>query len=204
MKEKKVTNLTIEEKIAHLQAAAMEEARAEGNAIMTQHRNTLEELFHDHCKEATRQAEARIKAETVHAKQQLNMAASKAQIELKRELSKVQTDIKHRLFKEAEVLLDEYMKTEDYTKLLISYLEKAASFAGNEKVILYINPSDADKKEELESYTGLALTISKEDFIGGIRAVIRERNILIDYSFKSSIETIRRDFLFEGGAQNGK
>ena len=32
--EKKVTDLTIEEKLAHLQTAAMEEARAEGSAII--------------------------------------------------------------------------------------------------------------------------------------------------------------------------
>lgn len=195
--------MTIEEKIAHLQAAAMEEARAEGNAIIKQHRDTLENLFKEHREEAIRQSETRIKAETTNAKQQLNMATSKAQIELKRELSKTHTELKQRLFEEVEQLLNEYMNTEEYKHLLVSYIEKAAAFAGGEEMIIYINPTDSTIKDYLEEHTGLKLTISKEDFIGGIRAVIRGRNILIDYSFKGSLENARKKFLFEGGAGIG-
>ncbi len=35
--------MTIEEKITHIRDAAMEEARAEGNAIIDQHQEALEE-----------------------------------------------------------------------------------------------------------------------------------------------------------------
>ena len=64
---------------------------------------------------------------------------------------------------------------------------------------IYINPTDADKKEYLEEHTGMALTVSKEDFIGGVRAVIQEKNILIDHA----IENEYRKFLFKGGVQVG-
>ena len=59
-------------------------------------------------------------------------------------------------------------------------------------------------KDYLEEYTGLKLTVSKENFIGGVRAIISGRNILIDYSFKGSLDTARRKFLFEGGTGDGK
>lgn len=36
--------LTVEEKILHLRVAAMEEARAEGNAIMKRHEDALKKL----------------------------------------------------------------------------------------------------------------------------------------------------------------
>ncbi len=192
--------MTIEEKIAHLQAASMEEARAEGNAIMNQHRDALEHLFEEHRAEAVRQSETRIKAETTNARQQLNMAISKAQIELKRELGKTQNELKKQLFMEVDQLMKEYMITEDYKRLLISYIEKAAKFANGEELTIYINPTDEDKKAYLEEHTGLTLTVSKEDFTGGIRAVIHRRNILIDYSFKGALESERAKFLFEGGA----
>lgn len=192
--------MTIEEKIGHLQAAAMEEARLEGNAIMKQHRDALEKLFEEHREETLRQSKSRIQAESVNAKKQLNMAASKAQLELKRELSKTQNELRRRLFQEVEQLLKEYMITEDYKRLLIAYIEKAARFAAGEELTIYINPSDEDKKAYLEEHTGLTLTVSKEDFAGGIRAVVHGRNILIDYSFKGAMETAYRDFLFEGGA----
>ena len=95
------------------------------------------------------------------------------------------------------------MKTEEYPRLLISYIEKAARFAGGAAMTIYINPTDADKKEYLEEHTGMALTVSKEDFIGGVRAVIQEKNILIDHAFKGAIENEYRKFLFKGGVQVG-
>ena len=131
------------------------------------------------------------------------MATSKAQIELKRELSTTQKELKNRLFDEVEQLMKEYMITEDYKRLLISYIGKAAAFAGATPMTIYINPTDADKKDFLEEHTGLTLTLSKEDFVGGIRAVVHEKNILIDYSFQSSLTAQREKFVFEGGAGVG-
>ena len=193
--------MTIEEKIAHLQTAAMEDARKEGNNIIAKHREALESIFETHREEAIRQSETRIQAEATSAKQQLNMAASKAQLELKRELGEVRTNLRQKLFAEVDVLLNEYMLTEDYQKLLITYIEKACKTAGNEEFEIYINSSDENKKDFLEKETKTNLIVSNEDFIGGIKAIIRSRNILIDYSFKSSYETAKRDFLFNvGGA----
>lgn len=191
--------MTIEEKIDHLKNAAMEEARAEGNAVMQKHRDTLNHLFEAHKAESIKQSETRVKAESTNARRQLNTASSKSQIELKRELGKTQKELTKRLFSEVEQLLIKYMRTEDYKRLLISYIEDAAKFAGKEELVLYINPTDEDKKEYLEEHTGFALTISREDFIGGVKAVIYGRNILIDHSFKGALEAQRAQFLFEGG-----
>lgn len=68
---------------------------------------------------------------------------------------------------------------------------------------LYINPTDEDKKGYLEEHTGMRLTVSKEDFIGGVRAVIHERNILIDYAFKGAVEREYDRFTFKGGSGIG-
>ena len=121
-------------------------------------------------------------------------------VELKRELSKTQKELKKELFQEVDEKVQEYMKTEDYKHLLVAYIEKAARFAGGEAMTIYINPTDADKKEYLEEHTGMTLTISKEDFIGGVRAVIHERNILIDRAFKGAIDNEYHKFVFKGGA----
>lgn len=191
--------MTLEEKTAHLQEAAMKEARAQGNAIIEQHRQALEHIFEQHKEEALRQSETRLKAETIHEKQQLNMAVSKAQLQLKRDLSKVQKDLKHQLFQEVRERIDAFMQTEEYKHLLVDYVEKAAGFAGSEAMTIYINPTDADKKEYLEEHTGLTMTVSKEDFIGGVRCVVHDRNILIDHAFKGAIERESQKFLFKGG-----
>lgn len=201
--KKKVKNLTIEEKIARIQSAAMTEARAQGNAIIEQHRTALEHVYEQHKNEAKKQAELRIKAEQTNIKHQLNMSTSKAQLDLKRELGKTQKRLKKELFSEVSRILEEYMKTEEYKHLLVEYIEKAAEFANGAEVTIYINPTDADKKEFLEEHTGMTVTVSKEDFTGGVRTVIHERNILIDHAFKGAIEREYQKFAFKGGTGIG-
>ena len=68
-----------------------------------------------------------------------------------------------------------------------------------EEILIYINPSDAHLKDDLEAKTGASLTVSREDFIGGTRAVMQKRRILIDYSFKSALSEEYDNFLFLGG-----
>ena len=55
--------------------------------------------------------------------------------------------MKKALFAEVEEELQNFMKTEEYLELLEKYIEKAARFADGEEMTIYINQTDADKKE---------------------------------------------------------
>lgn len=191
--------MTLEEKLAQMQSASMEQARAEGNAIIDSHREALEKVFEDHKAEALRQAETRIKAETTNARLALNQAAAKSQLEIKRRQGKVQHELKDKIFEEAACLVNDYMKTEAYNDFLIRCIRQAVHFAGKDPVVIYINPSDEKKRSDLEDATRVRLTISSEDFIGGVRAVIRSRNILIDNSFKTQLRDQYDKFMLLGG-----
>ena len=115
--------MTLEEKIAHLRTTSMEQARAEGNAIIDAHREALEKIFEDHKAEAIRQSETRIKAETTNARLSLNQAAAKSQLEIKRRQGKVQQELKDKIFKETLELFNDYMKTEAYDDFLIKCIK---------------------------------------------------------------------------------
>ena len=94
------------------------------------------------------------------------------------------------------------MKTEAYNDFLVRCIRQAVDFAGEDPVVIYINPSDERKRSDLEDATRVRLTISAEDFIGGVRAVIRSRNILIDNSFKTQLRNEYDKFMFAGGDCN--
>ena len=47
--------------------------------------------------------------------------------------------------------------------------------------------------------TGMTITISEYDFMGGMRAVIRGRNILIDHSFQAAVDHEYHQFSFAAG-----
>ena len=80
--------MTLEEKLTYMQTVSMEQARAEGNAIIDAHREALEKIFSDHKSEMMRQAETRIKAETTNAKRTVSQALAKSQLEIKRSQGK--------------------------------------------------------------------------------------------------------------------
>lgn len=191
--------MTIDEKLKHIQEAAMTEARAEGNNITETHRKALETLYQKHVDENTVQFETRVKSECVRNKQLLNQTAAKAQADLKRKLGKKQILFKDQLFAEVRSLLKNFMKTEEYIDLLQHYVNDSASYANGQPLTIYLTAADQDKKAVLEERTGLSLTISNDDFIGGIRTAIPSRNILIDHSFKGKFESEYEKFQFEGG-----
>lgn len=194
--------MTLEEKIEHLKTATMEEARAQGNAIIREHSDALERIFNEHKESALRQAELTLKSEITNARQERNKAMAKSQIDLKRKLGKCQTDLKNKLFSRVRELTEEYMLTEAYDALLEKHIKNALDFARGADMTIYINLSDEAKKARLEALTGAALTVSKEDFFGGMRAVIHDRHILIDNSFSSLLQEEYDKFLFLGGGVN--
>ena len=51
--------MTLEEKLTYMQTVSMEQARAEGNAIIDAHREALEKIFSDQKAEMMRQVDTR-------------------------------------------------------------------------------------------------------------------------------------------------
>lgn len=191
--------MTLEEKLEHLQALSIEEARAEGNAIIDNYRKALEKVLEDHKAEALKQSEIRVKTESVNAKQQVNQAMAKAQLDLKRKQSRIQQELKEKIFDEVENMVKEFMKTDEYEDYLIKCIRKDVKFAGDDNIVIYINPSDENRRSDLQDATRALLRISNEDFIGGVRAIIKSRNILIDNSFKTLLANEFNKFMFLGG-----
>jgi vacuolar-type H+-ATPase subunit E/Vma4 len=139
-------------------------------------------------------AEAMAQSEEEHLKRVRNEEISLVTKEIKRNASEEIAKYKEKVFVEINKRVREFMKTEEYEQLLVRKIKEAVRFAGEDEITIYINASDEDKKEWLEEETNAVLTVSSIDFIGGVRAVVHERNVLIDHSFVSRIEEEEEDF----------
>ena len=64
---------------------------------------------------------------------------------------------------------------------------------------LRIAAGDKELADALSAKTGCTLLVSSEDFLGGIRAEIPGKNILIDNSFATNLAAMRKEFKFDGG-----
>lgn len=78
-------------------------------------------------------------------------------------------------------------------------IKQSLEIAENDSVQIYLTAKDSAKAEELKKRTGITPLISETNFLGGIRAVIPEKNILIDNTFLTAFENEKERFNFDGG-----
>lgn len=192
--------LTIEEKLQHFMTYTMEEARNHCDAMLGEYTAALEQIFQEHKERKLRQEELEIKTETQRLVRENNKRISEEQIEIRRTLSQHQTELKEKLFVEVKDMLARFLETSEYRQLLIKQLKEALAFANGEEVILYIDPTDAPDQYQLEVELGAPVTVSNYSFLGGTRAVIPGRNILIDNSFETKLAEAKEKFQLKGVA----
>ncbi|MDO4268560.1 MAG: V-type ATP synthase subunit E [Eubacteriales bacterium] len=200
--------MTTEEKLQHFLDTCMEDARARSSRMLDEYMAALEETFQEHKKDAERRADMALRQETEKIRKETNKTLSIKQIALKRTLGQKLDELKDKLFVELRDMLGNFMETPEYQALLEAQIARAVEFAGSDPVTVYIDPADEDKLHRLALHHGGAnLLVSEYSFLGGCRAVIPARHILIDNSFQTKLEEARENFHFnlnlaEGGESN--
>lgn len=180
--------MQIEEKLEVFRNFTIDVAKEESQRQIAEYEEACNREVEAFRQNALAELEHKILSEERNIRRQMNSRVSGEMLRQKRSLDECKRRWREKLFEEVRTLLFEYQKTEKYLEYLIAKINMARELADEDEVIIYINPSDADRKAELEGWTGAALTVSNIDFGGGIRAVIRSRNILIDESFVTKLE----------------
>ena len=179
--------MTTEEKLQNFYNHSLDSANREAERVIGDHQKALDKIFEEH--KAT-------------AKRDVNKTLSADQLHIRRKLSRKNLELKEKLFKEVREKLTAYKKDPSYEEYLERKIREAVTFAGNDKLTLYLDPSDEAHKASLEQKLSVTLTISAMPFLGGVRAVIPEKNILIDNSFETLLNEERENFIFHGGVEH--
>ena len=191
--------MTIEEKLQHFYDTSVAEAQTEAENTLEAHKKSLEEMLEKHKESRKMDAEAQIKAETENATREVNKALSAEQLTLRRDWTAKQNELRNELFVEVKNHLEDFMENPEYQDYLCTRIQKAREFAGNDEIFIYLSPNDKELLDSLTARTGCPLQVSSENFLGGIRAEIPAKNILIDNSFLSAYEKLKKEFKFDGG-----
>ena len=188
-----------QEKLQHFYKVSLESAQEEAQNEIESYEKELEDGFASYKEDKLHQEETNRKTEQESARRQINKEISSEQIELRRRLSVCRDECKQQLFQEVEQKLKDYRKDPSYEEYLFGKYKKALAFAGDDTIELILSSGDAAFAKSLEKKLSHAITVSDEDFGGGIRAVIEARNIQIDDSFSSMMEAERQSYIYEGG-----
>ena len=193
--------MTTEEKLKHFQDICMEDARERSARMLDDYMNALESAYEEHTADARRRADMQVEAETEKLEREINKRLSIGQLDLKREFSRRQEELKDKLFVELRDKLAKFMETQEYQRLLDRQVKAVKEFAGNEELIVYMDPSDVDKVQRIALHHNASIKISEYSFDGGTRAVIPGKHILIDNSFETKLNEARHEFKFDLGGK---
>ena len=193
--------MTTEEKLKHFQDICMEDARERSARMLDDYMNALESAYEEHTADARRRADMQVEAETEKLEREINKRLSIGQLDLKREFSRRQEELKDKLFVELKDKLANFMETQEYQRLLDHQVKAVKEFAGDEELIVYMDPSDVDKVQRIALHHNASIKISEYSFDGGTRAVIPGKHILIDNSFETKLNEARHAFKFDLGGK---
>lgn len=186
--------MNMDDKLQHFLDASMNDAMQQKSALVEDYKAGLDIQFENHKKDALYKFEIQEKTTRESIRRELSKDFTSRQQHIKRKLTHKKDDLKDRLFSEVNDLLNEFVNTEDYFKLLVKEINESLKIAPDELITIYIDPLDAALKNKLESETGVELTVSEYSFGRGMRAIIPTKNILIDNSFDYKINEIKSDF----------
>lgn len=188
--------MTTEEKIKYFSDVTIENASNNSAHIIDDYTASLNKIFEDHKVDATRQAKLQITLGKAQLEKDKNKDLSKEQLLLKKELNKKQDHLKEKLFIEVGYLLEEYMSSRSYQELLIEQINAAKEFAKDTDITIYIDAADSNKLASLITATNTQIHLSEHGFMGGTKAVIHSKNILIDNSFETKLKEAKDSFAF--------
>ncbi len=194
--------MTTEEKLQHFYKVSIESAKEEAAKAISQYRDSLEEELEKHKKAKKAASESQFKIESENAAREVNKALSSEHLHIKRRLSKKHQELEEKLFAEVEEMLRAFLSSPQYADWLEDKVKRALDAAQEDPLEIYLSPGDKDLAEEIERRTGIRPQISQNSFLGGIRAVIPEKNILIDYTFNTLLEAEKENFNFDGGLKH--
>ncbi len=188
--------MNLDVKLDHFYQSVIDEATHESESILVEYQASLKKIYDEKKAELEQKAAARIKVETDNLSREKNKQLSNEAVEIRKTISLRTEELINSLFDDIQNKVVEFMKTPEYVKLLEAQITAAYNFAKGEEIVIYINASDSAKLEELQQATGTTLTISNIDFMGGTRAVIHSRHVLIDNSFATKLAEEKHNFQF--------
>ena len=95
--------------------------------------------------------------------------------------------------------LEAFREQPEYAEYLIRKVSEVREFAEGDEALVYIDPADEKFAQLIENATGVRPLISEESFDGGVRAVIVNRHVLMDNSFKTLTADAEEGYVWVGG-----
>ncbi len=188
--------MDLEEKFAYFETQINEQAQATIDEQVNSYKATLQKDFDEFADRTQNEYDIKFENAQKDMRKELNKNTSQSQIHQQRDLYLQEEKLKKSLFSEFNNAIQDYMKTDEYSAQLVKMIHNLKGFVedSDEEFVIYINHSDQHLLNQLKEKTDANIQISDREFIGGVRGVLKERQVLIDYSFTTLLANVENNF----------
>lgn len=188
--------MDLEEKFAYFETQINEQAQATIDEQVNSYKATLQKDFDEFAERTQNEYDIKFENAQKDMRKELNKNTSQSQIYQQRDLYLQEEKLKKSLFSEFNNAIQDYMKTDEYSAQLVKMIHNLKGFVedSDEEFVIYINHSDQHLLNQLKEKTDANIQISDREFIGGVRGVLKERQVLIDYSFTTLLANVENNF----------
>ncbi|KAF3302677.1 hypothetical protein FPV21_00130 [Carnobacterium sp. PL12RED10] len=188
--------MDLEDKFAYFETQVNQQAQDIIDEQVNQYRATLQKDYDEFVKNTNQEFDAKFANAKKDMRKELNKNISQSQIHLQRDLYLQEEKLKKTLFAEFNDAIQNYMQTDEYRNQLVVMINNLKDYAekNREELVVYINHSDQGMIETLLEETNANIQISDREFLGGVRGVLKDRQVLIDYSFSTLLANVEDSF----------
>lgn len=188
--------MDLEDKFAYFETQVNQQAQNIIDEQVNQYRATLQKDYDEFVKNTNQEFDAKFVNAKKDMRKELNKNISQSQIHLQRDLYLQEEKLKKTLFADFNDAIQNYMQTDEYRNQLVVMINNLKDYAekNREELVVYINHSDQGMIETLFEETNANIQISDREFLGGVRGVLKDRQVLIDYSFSTLLANVEDSF----------
>lgn len=194
--------MTLDEKLTNFTEYCVLAAKKKSEELILQQQAALDKDFEAYTVKSQEIADTQIKIEKENLEKKLNKELSNEQLHSKQLIGEARTELTDKLFVELSDKISNFINTKEYMELISSQIEYALKFADGDELIIYVDSTDESRLHELcARHQTDCIKISEHSFMGGTKALLPKKNILIDNSFAKKMETAKLRFMFDLGGE---
>ena len=194
--------MTLDEKLTNFTEYCVLAAKKKSEELILQQQAAVDKDFEAYTVKSQEIADTQIKIEKENLEKKLNKELSNEQLHSKQLIGEARTELTDKLFVELSDKISNFINTKEYMELISSQIEYALKFADGDELIIYVDSTDESRLHELcARHQTDCIKISEHSFMGGTKALLPKKNILIDNSFAKKLETAKLRFMFDLGGE---
>ena len=194
--------MTLDEKLTNFTEYCVLAAKKKSEELILQQQTALDKDFEAYTLKSKEITDSQLKIEKENLEKKLNKELSNEQLHSKQLIGEARTELTDKLFVELSDKISNFINTKEYMELISSQIEYALKFADGDELIIYVDSTDESRLHELcARHQTDCIKISEHSFMGGTKALLPKKNILIDNSFAKKLETAKLRFMFDLGGE---